>query len=232
VAAGNEVHLGTVRDKIDQPNPYWVLNTPLATLIGLYTNVDHVGTLDDPNDPKAPRTQENWLRARLADADARKLPILLMLHHPIYTMDKYHGPSSSMKALLGRIFEETKIYPHAVFTAHVHNYQRFTEKVRTSPDVTPFDLPYLVAGAGGHGQDHKMAESLPPHSGSWWPNVTLESSEDRHKSFLRVTITDREIRGELFRVPLEPEAAHGADYSRTPFDAFVLDLATRRLRVA
>src|SRR5207302_949377 len=74
------------RDPLRLPNPYWVLNTPVATVIGGYTNVDHIGTLDDPSKP-GPGPQEKWLRAQLQRADPKKA-LILALHHQVYSLDK------------------------------------------------------------------------------------------------------------------------------------------------
>ena len=46
-SARNPSQSSPYRYTMNQPWPYWVLNTPMATLIGLYSNVD--GSLDDRN---------------------------------------------------------------------------------------------------------------------------------------------------------------------------------------
>ena len=36
------------------------------------------------------------------------------------------------------------VWPHAVFSGHAHNYQRYTRTVNS------MQIPFLVAGCGGH----------------------------------------------------------------------------------
>ncbi|HZV13293.1 MAG TPA: metallophosphoesterase, partial [Candidatus Kapabacteria bacterium] len=61
-----QYHNSPYRNTMNQPWPYWTLNTPFATFIGLYSNVD--GSLDKAGD----KTQYNWLVKQLHKADAEK----------------------------------------------------------------------------------------------------------------------------------------------------------------
>ena len=60
-----------------QPYVYWTLDTPLATIVGLYSNID--GSLDLSD--KGP--QEQWLTAGLKAA-ARKCLIVAVHHAPLF----------------------------------------------------------------------------------------------------------------------------------------------------
>lgn len=71
---------------MNQPWPYWVLNTPLATFIGLYSNVD--GSLDDSTGKQHP--QFNWLIAQLKAAAKTKV-LILTVHHCPFSLDSEHG---------------------------------------------------------------------------------------------------------------------------------------------
>ena len=57
-----------------------------------------------------------------------------------------------MLDLLDNGFEKTGVIPDAIFTGHVHNYQRFTRTHSTGKKV-----PYIVAGAGGYWHLHWIA---------------------------------------------------------------------------
>src|SRR5215472_6969747 len=57
-----------LRDAMTQPNAYWTLETPLATFIGLYSNVPEGGKLDDQ--------QLAWFESELAQAPTDKALIL------------------------------------------------------------------------------------------------------------------------------------------------------------
>jgi hypothetical protein len=201
----------TVRDAMTQPNPYWTLLTPQATIIGLYTNVPEHGLLDDPGGPGRP--QEDWFVKELAEAPTDR-PVLVALHHPPYSLDKGHGGSERMAGALERAIQKTGRAPAAVFSGHAHNYQRFTRH-RAGRQV-----PYVVAGCGGFPGFHPMLAAFPTPSPTPWPGVTLECYEVNRKGFLRLTITADRLLGEFFTVPLPGEPEDGPTVLR---DHFVLD---------
>lgn len=128
---------------MQQPYPYWRLDTHLATIIGLYTNVANGGMLDDPHGIGTP--QYDWLVAQLEDFKAtnakRNTPhaLLIALHYPPYSAasnfiqrgDPRLGPTLATNALpLGTVlqsaFAKSQQWPDAVFSAHAHLYQRLT----------------------------------------------------------------------------------------------------------
>jgi hypothetical protein len=200
-----------VRDTMTQPNVYWTLNTPLLTVIGLYSNVPEHGMLDDPAGQA--KTQEEWFVKELAEAPADR-PVLVALHHPPYALDKGHGGSARMAAALDRALEKTGRTPAAVFSGHVHNYQRFT-RARGGKQI-----PYVVAGCGGFPAFHQMLQAYATPSPTPWPDVTLEAYEVTRKGFLRMTVTADRLKGEFFTVPLPGEPEDGPTVLR---DQFVLD---------
>jgi hypothetical protein len=104
--------------------------------------------------------------------------------------------------------------PAAVFTGHVHNYQRFT---RRRGDA---QVPHVVAGCGGYPSFHQMLGAFPTPSPTPWPDVTLKCYEVTRKGFLRVTVTDKLLTCEFFTVPLPDEPEDGPTVLR---DRFVLD---------
>ena len=117
----SEPHLSTEagdsgRDTMTQPNVYWTLDTPFATFVGLYTNVPEGGWLDD--------TQIAWFEAELSNAPQDKA-LFVSMHHPIYSGDTYHSGSHYMGGIMDAAIEHTGRIPDAVFSGHVHNYQRF-----------------------------------------------------------------------------------------------------------
>ena len=46
------------------------------------------------------------------------------------------------------------VWPHAVFSGHAHNYQRYTRTINA------YQIPYVVAGCGGHSPPSKDARDL------------------------------------------------------------------------
>src|SRR5262249_11755764 len=98
-----------LRHAMTQPNVYWTLQAPFATIVGLYTNVPEGGRLDED--------QIDWLRSEMAAADGKKALIIAM-HHPIYSGDKWHVGSAYMGEILDTAIQETKRIPHLVLSGH------------------------------------------------------------------------------------------------------------------
>ncbi|MBD1426945.1 metallophosphoesterase family protein [Sphingobacterium arenae] len=134
------------RKSMTQPNVYWTLETPLARFIGLYANVTKHGCITDE--------QREWFIEELRDASIQRdeQAIIVCIHHAPYSADTNHGSSTAMIDFLERAFAEASVLPDAVFSGHVHNYQRFH---KTYPDGSV--VPYIVAGAGGYALLHNIA---------------------------------------------------------------------------
>jgi 3',5'-cyclic AMP phosphodiesterase CpdA len=207
------------REAMTQPNVYWTLEAPFVWIVGLYTNVPEGGQLDDD--------QIAWLHSELASVPA-DVALLVTMHHPIYSMDQFHGGSAYMGGLLDAAVAASGRTPDAVLTGHVHNYQRFTRAMEGR------ELPYIVSGAGGYWHLHYMAkddQGLPLPQGSPWPvpgtDVILENyCEDRH-GFLRLTASRTALHGEYVSVPHSHESWRNGPV--TTVDTFTLDLATHTL---
>ena len=204
------------RSSMTQPNVYWTLDAPFATIIGLYTNVPEGGEVQ--------ADQLDWLASELANAPREKA-IVLAMHHPVYSADAHHAGSSRMARVLDQAINWAGRAPDAVFSGHVHNYQRFTRELSNR------EIPYIVAGAGGYWHLHYMA-NLPDGSKPVPPlaipnsDATLESfCEDRH-GYMKLTITPRSLTGEYYTVA-RPQESWRQD--ATLLDTFRLDLNTHRL---
>jgi hypothetical protein len=160
------------RQTMTQPYPYWVLETPVAHIIGLYTNVANGGLLDEPNSPIGPNSQLTWLTnalLRIKQANDSKA-IVLTLHYPVYsgaanfakrgdpnatrpipsdpskpTDDPHLSGIPTLANLLQTIFSKTQCFPDIVLSAHAHLYQRITYT-----DANNRQIPFLIVGCGGH----------------------------------------------------------------------------------
>ena len=200
------------RDTMTQPNVYFTLLTPFATIVGLYSNVPEGGRLD--------ADQIAWLGAELAAAPA-DTALIVAVHHPVYSADAHHGGSEYVGQVLDAAFESSGRTPDLVLTGHVHNYQRFTRTANGR------QVPYVVAGAGGYWHLHYMAkdasgQDLPTPWQTPDPEVTLESySDDRH-GFLRLTATAETVTGEYLTVPRPQESWRSGPFE--VHDTFTLDL--------
>jgi hypothetical protein len=237
-----------------QPYPYWLLQTPLAYVIGLYTNDVNGGQLDDPAGDDGP--QYDWLvdtlQAIRKEEDGRA--VLLAVHYPPYSAaanfrergDPNLGPTprprplQPLAALLRRAFRDGKQYPDAILSAHAHHYQRLTY---TCADTR--QIPCLIVGCGGHGPvegltvtcDKKegptpelpCAAVLPP--GLALPpgdRARLVAYNDRDFGFLRLTLDQNKhlLVGDFFTCYRE-----GGDPAARPAlaDFFTLDLRAHAL---
>lgn len=161
---------GDGRTEMYQPYPYWLLETPLAYIIGLYTNDTNGGLLDDPHlyhDPtQGPQfawlvAQLSWIKQQNSQAGTSKA-VLLTTHYPPFSGaanfaqrgDPTLGPTKGashavpLGMLLQQAYSQSGQIPDAVFSAHAHLYQRLTY---TYDSASPTQqVPYLIVGTGGH----------------------------------------------------------------------------------
>ena len=104
------------------------------------------------------------------------------------------------------------VWPHAVFSGHAHNYQRFT---RT---VNGLQIPYVVAGCGGHSPLSKMSGTyrtpFPIDS-----SLTLENYDDTDFGYLRVIVN-------ATTMTIEFHLASDGATVKTPNDTVTITLAT------
>lgn len=209
--------ISTYRDSMTQPYVYWTLRAPFVTIIGLYGNVD--GTLDG----KGTMTQQQWLTSQLQNADPSTC-IIVAVHQPPYSLDGTHGGYPAIVDAIDTAANQTKIWPHAVFSGHVHDYQRFT-RTQTIENKERA-IPYLIAGAGGYAntprQMHKLQRNaakdpVPCPSPTLNPAVELRGYNEIAPGFLRVTVTSSELKAEYFTVPFTGLVP------TTPFDSVTLN---------
>jgi len=183
------------RETMTQPNVYWTLNTPLVTIIGLYSNCPEGGQIGNP--------QQTWFVSELKDADPA-LPLIVAVHHPIYSAYGAHPGSQHLKDLLEQSCTTAGRSPDMVLTGHVHDYQRFSAPLPGKQDV-----PFIIAGAGGYNQRlHTLSkvfhsEKLPiTIQGS---DGVLEAFNDSQHGYLRITVTKGSITADYVAVP-DPSA--------------------------
>jgi hypothetical protein len=194
-----------------QPNPYWRLKTPLATIVGLYSNVS--GELDKTD--QGGTEQRDWLTEELKTVPADRC-LILAVHHPLYSSGK-HGGTARVRDAIEHAIEVSGRVPDLFLTGHDHCYQRFT---RRRDDRR---IPVLVVGAGGFaGYDDlaRVRDDIEP-----LPGIKLEAFEDKHPGFLRLSVSCAAVTGEYFTVP-KPGREHRPEKLR---DSFTLDLRTHRV---
>lgn len=207
-----------------QPGVFYTFEAPFVRIITLYS-----GTLEDPGviaSPEIGDGQLTYLRAALGRVRDENYTGALILahHHPAYTAGSKHGWSIELTHQVDAICEHTGIWPHAVLSGHAHNFQRFT---RYRGDA---EIPYVIAGSGGHGIAHLSRRgTLPPRApaiiqprGNGLDQVVLENYDDQDYGYLRVVATADQLR-------IEYHPATDGWGAKTPDDMVTVDLATRKL---
>ena len=193
------------RTAMIQPNVYWTLNSQFVTIIGLYTNVPEGGRVE--------LDQAEWFADELAAAPKDRV-LIVALHHPLYSLDTEHSGSKKRR-------------PDVVFSAHVHNYQRFTVADPDNKGVTPF----FVAGQGGYHNLHKVVKVngqplVTPYPVPGQQGVTLESYYDDRFGFLRLEVSRTELLVQAFTVPRPQEKW---DQAPRLYDSMRLNWARRTI---
>lgn len=158
-----------------QPHVHWTLVHDWLWIVGLYSNVPEGGQFADE--------QVRWLIGELRAAPA-DVPLILAMHQPVYAADVTHGSNLTLADALDGWCAEAGRAPDAVFTGHVHNYQRFARHLGDRK------IPYVVAGAGGFHERHAIGAGLSPLPASFvgLEDVTLEAYEDQAHGFMTVTV--------------------------------------------
>jgi hypothetical protein len=184
------------RVQLNLPNVYWTLVTPYATIIGMYTNVPEHGSIDS--------TQQQWVTNEFATAP-HDLPLILALHHPIYSFDVYHSGSSKMADVLENAIRDTGRVPNLVLSGHVHDYQRIEQNI--SPDGP---TPFIVCGNGGYHNLH----ALHSNNGDKAPDTgAVLKYGAKTWGFMTLTIDDKTIKGVTMEVDRNNNATKGDSFS-------------------
>jgi hypothetical protein len=181
---------------LNLPNPYWTLLTPLATFVGMYTNVPEHGSIDS--------TQQQWLTNEFATAP-NNLPLILALHHPIYSFDTFHSGSSKMSDALENAIRDTGRVPNLVLSGHVHDYQRIEQNIAPGGPT-----PFIVSGNGGYHNLHQI------HSANGTVAADTKAKLIYGKvcwGFLTLTIDEKSISGQSTEIDRTGKVTQGDTFS-------------------
>ncbi|HTY11526.1 MAG TPA: metallophosphoesterase [Bacteroidota bacterium] len=198
------------RDAMTQPNVYWTLETPLATIIGLYSNCPEGGELKPD--------QIAWFESELIAAPKDKA-LIVAVHHPIYSAFGAHPGSQHLKDVFEQACGKANRIPHAVLSGHVHNYQRF------NGELWGEEVPFFVIGAGGYNHRlHVLSEKIhrtklpiqmPGSVG------TLECYCDQNHGYMVVEITKKQMAFKYYAVP---ETGASPTKALKPYDTITIGL--------
>ena len=208
---------GLVRTAMIQPSVYFTLDAPFVRILGLYSNVlEDPGVISGENGQNSvlDSRQVTFLQTALARARSESYQgaIIIAVHHPPFTGGSDHGASPLMLQDIDNACQAAGVWPHAVFAGHSHNYQRYT---RT---VAGLQVPFLVAGCGGHSPLSRMRTAYrTPYKVD--DTLTLESYDDTDFGYLRVIVN-----ATTMRIEFHPESDGSA--TKTPDDQVTITLAT------
>jgi len=148
---------GVPHTTMDLPGVYWRMRCPFIDIVGLYSNrLENPGMIEGghPNQG-APvgTTQKDFLTATLKNIAAERAShkgraLVIAVHHPPYSGGGHIG-SADMLADIDDCCAKAKIMPDAILSAHAHNFQRFTRRIKFGGK--DMRIPFIVAGGGGRG---------------------------------------------------------------------------------
>ena len=194
------------RVQLNLPNVYWTLVTPMATIIGLYTNVPEGGSIDS--------VQQQWLTNEFATAPTDRA-LILALHHPIYSFDVFHSGSSKMADVLENAIRDTGRVPNLVLSGHVHDYQRIEQTI--APDGP---TPFIVTGHGGYHNLHAVHSK--PGDKSPDTGAVLKYANAKTWGFITLTIDTKWISGVTTEVDRAGQVRQSADTFKYPAKPIIL----------
>jgi Uncharacterized conserved protein (DUF2278)/Calcineurin-like phosphoesterase len=129
-----------LRSQMTQPGVYFTLDTPLLSIIGLYSNIgESFGWLDEP---QLLFLYQELVRLKKLRSGGMPAVILAIHHFPRWFPDQ--KPADPTSAAIDAACRKAGFWPDAVICGHAHLYQRVVRQ------DTGQDIPYVVTGAGGH----------------------------------------------------------------------------------
>ncbi len=215
---------GLARTAMIQPGVYYTFDAPFVRILGVYSNV-----LEDPgvisseggSYPTLDDRQLTFLETALTRCKTEGYTgaVIIAVHHPPYTGGVNHGGSPLMVQDMDTAANNAGFWPHAVLSAHTHNYQRYTRVVSGQ------QIPYIVAGMGGH--DLVKMRTTASGKALRTPTavdhtLTLASYDDTHYGYLRLVVNATTL-------TIEFHPAEDGTTTKTPDDTVHVDLKARTI---
>jgi Calcineurin-like phosphoesterase len=210
---------GLLRTTMIEPGVYFTFDAPFVRILGLYSNVlEDPGVISSQGGTNSlDNRQITFLTTALKRVKSESYTgaVIIAVHHPLFTGDSTHGGSPQMLADIDAACTAAGVWPHAVFSGHAHNYQRFTRTVNS------MQIPFLVAGCGGHSPLAAMRGTYrTPYKID--DTLTLESYDDTDYGYLRVVVNTQTL-----TIEFHPESDGGV--TKTPDDTVTVNLQTRAI---
>jgi hypothetical protein len=219
-----------------QPGVYFALDAPFVRILGLFSNAledpgvisSESGSAAAPNAKKAksagtakwpavPDYQLAFLTAQLQQIKSSNYQgaVIVAVHHPPFTYlpqdarsgGGNHYGSPIMLSEIDAICQQTGVYPHAVVSGHVHNYQRYTRNLTFKGKK--YSVPLIICGDSGHDVTALVRPSFGQQSPEPADNLdvsymdtsttvqstglTLNRHDQRNSGYLRVRATAQKL---------------------------------------
>lgn len=215
---------GLFRTTMIQPGVYFTLESPFVRILGIYSNVlEDPGVISAQSGTNTPNTvlderQVAFLTAALTRIKKEKFAgaIVICVHHPPFSGGTTHGGSPLMLADIDSACAAAGVWPHAIFSGHAHNYQRFTRALPNGQQTA-----FIVAGCGGHAPLSKMHGTYRtpfPITAA----LTLENYDDTDFGYLRVIVN-------ATTMTVEFHLASDGSTVKTPNDTVTITLASHTI---
>jgi hypothetical protein len=210
---------GLNRTTMIQPAVYFTFEAPFVRIFGLYSNVlEDPGVISSQKGTSSSNTllddrQLVFLTAGLkrVTSDGFSGAVIIATHHPPFTGGSDHGASPLMLADIDACCTAAGVWPHAVFSGHAHNYQRYTRTFNGK------QIPFIVAGCGGHNPLSPMRVTLrTPYPIS--DTLTLNSVDATDYGYTRVIVNDTTM-----TIEYHPQSDGGT--TKTPNDMVTINIA-------
>ena len=210
---------GLLRTTMIEPGVYLTFDAPFVRILGLYSNVlEDPGVISSEGGANSlDDRQIAFLTAALRRVKSENYTgaVIVAVHHPPFSGGSIHGGSPRMLADIDSACAAAGVWPHALFSGHAHNYQRYTRTVNGT------QTPYLVAGCGGHSPLTAMRGTYrTPYKID--DTLTLESYDDTNYGYMRVIVNAESI-------TIEFHPASDGGVTKTPNDTVTVNLQTRAL---
>ncbi len=185
------------RDTQTQPSHDWALDLEAVTIIGCSSNAPSGGYLFPE--------QISWLTTAVRESRP-DVPLIFAAHHPVYSVDAYHGGSAKMGAYLDQIFGVAERWPDIVLAGHVHDHQIFT---RTQSGVEPTPTKYIVQGNSGYYHLHALAGDY-TRGMDLGDGIVCDYADASQWGYVKLTVKGGVISGEYVQVARDGAVTPGA----------------------
>ena len=189
---GDVAQTGITRTTMTQPGVYWQMTSPLADIIGLYTNSgENGGTLEDGH---GDQSQKDFLGAALAGIAARRAAeprkaLVLATHHPPFSSSGHAG-SALLLSQIDASCSTAGVYPDLVLSGHAHNDQIYSR--RFTFGGAALTVPYYVCGTLGFGLQAVAEPTGTTTQGTLGGTITYALGKEAY-GYLIVQVTASQI---------------------------------------